>query len=120
MQRREAKSGVKDRKCHRRPNERNDTGENPHRNGLSGVGVGICGFVGLDGGVRSQIRTGLRLDFPANRENNREFCDFGPLGATSVRKATVPQRFPGKFPATINREIIFDNREISHRNREIW
>jgi hypothetical protein len=50
MQRREAKSGVKDRKCHRRPNERNDIGENPHRNGLSRVGVGICGFVGLDGG----------------------------------------------------------------------
>src|SRR5258705_3139277 len=61
MQRREAKSGVKDRKCHRRPNERNDTGENPHRNGLSRVGAGICGFVGLDGGARSQIRTGLRL-----------------------------------------------------------
>jgi hypothetical protein len=59
MQRREAKSGVKDRKCHRRPNERNDTGENPHRNGLSGVGVWICGFVGLDGGVRSHTRTGL-------------------------------------------------------------
>ncbi len=63
MQRREAKSGVKDRKCHRRPNERNDTGENPHRNGLSGVGVWICGFVGLDGGVRSQIRTGLPWTF---------------------------------------------------------
>src|SRR5258705_5187817 len=31
----------------RRPNERNDTGENPHRNGLSRVGAGICGFVGL-------------------------------------------------------------------------
>jgi hypothetical protein len=66
MQRREAKSGVKDRKCHRRPNERNDTGENPHRNGLSGVGVWICGSVGLDGGVRSQIRTGLQAHFPGD------------------------------------------------------
>src|SRR5260221_8499067 len=47
MQRREAKSGLRDRKGHWRPNERNDTGENPHRNGLSGVGVWICGFVGL-------------------------------------------------------------------------
>ncbi len=62
MQRREAKSGGKDRKCHRRPNERNDTGENPHRNGLSRVGAGICGFVGLDGGVRSHVRTGLSPD----------------------------------------------------------
>src|SRR6266403_5788056 len=56
MQRREAKSGGKDRKCHRRPNERNDTGENPHRNGLSRVGAGICGFVGLDGGGRSPAK----------------------------------------------------------------
>ena len=53
------KIGLRDRKCHRRPKEWNDTGENPHRNGLSGVGAGICGFVRLDGGVRSQIRTGL-------------------------------------------------------------
>src|ERR1700682_5115780 len=33
MQRREAKIGLRDRKCHQRPKERNDTGENPHRNG---------------------------------------------------------------------------------------
>jgi hypothetical protein len=59
MQRPEAKIGPRDRNYHRRPNERNDTGENPHKNGLSGVGAGICGFVGLDGGVGSQIRTGL-------------------------------------------------------------
>jgi hypothetical protein len=51
--------GLRDRRRHRRPKERNDTGENPVRNGLSEVGAGICGFVGLDGGVRSQIRTGL-------------------------------------------------------------
>src|SRR4030081_161714 len=44
------KIALRDRKCHRRPKESNDTGENPHRNGLSGVGAGICGFVGLDGG----------------------------------------------------------------------
>ena len=41
MQRREAKIGLRDRKCHRRPKEPNDTGENTHRNGLSGVGAGI-------------------------------------------------------------------------------
>jgi hypothetical protein len=50
MQRREAKIGLRDRKRHRRPKEPNDTGENRHRNGLSRVGAGICGFVGLDGG----------------------------------------------------------------------
>jgi hypothetical protein len=50
MQRREAKIGQRERKRHRRPKERNDTGENPHRNGLSRACAGICGFVGLDGG----------------------------------------------------------------------
>jgi hypothetical protein len=34
MQRREAKIGLRDRKCHRRLKDQNDTGENPHRNGL--------------------------------------------------------------------------------------
>ena len=52
---------MKDRKCHRRPNEPNDTGENPHRNGLSGVGIWICGSVGLDGG-RDRDRTCDPLD----------------------------------------------------------
>jgi hypothetical protein len=31
--------------------------------------------------VRSLIRTGLRLQFPANREINREFCESGLLGS---------------------------------------
>jgi hypothetical protein len=34
----------------------NDTGENTHRNGLSGVGAGICGLVGLDGGGYSRAK----------------------------------------------------------------
>ena len=75
MQRREAKIGLRDRKCHRRPKEPNDTGENTHRNGLSGVGAGICGLVGLDGGVRSRMRTGLRHETRVLREltgQNRE------------------------------------------------
>jgi hypothetical protein len=77
VQRREAKIGRRDRKRHRRPKERNDTGENPQRNGLSGVGAGIYRFVGLDGGVRSQIRTGLHPQFPANREFAGNFADSG-------------------------------------------
>src|SRR6266852_2250746 len=31
------KIGLRDRKCHQRPKERNDTGENPRRNGLFGA-----------------------------------------------------------------------------------
>jgi hypothetical protein len=79
MQRREAKIGLRDRKRHRRGKERNDTGENPRGNGLSGGGTRICSFLELGGGARSQIRTGLRLQFPANREINRELIRFGRL-----------------------------------------
>ena len=50
MQRREAKIGLRERKRHRRPKERNDTDENPHRNGPFGAGREICGLEGLDGG----------------------------------------------------------------------
>jgi hypothetical protein len=41
------------------------------------------------------------------------------LEAKSGRKAAVPQRFPGKIPAKINREIIFPNRENSDPNRKL-
>jgi hypothetical protein len=61
------KIGLRDRKGHRRPKEWNDTGENPHRNGLSRAGAGVCGFLGLDGGVRSRIRTGLHCKFPCSQ-----------------------------------------------------
>src|ERR1039458_10767489 len=61
MQRREAKIGLRDRKCRRRPKAQNDTGENPRRNGLFWLGLEICGLVGLDGG-RDRDRTCDPLD----------------------------------------------------------
>src|SRR5882757_7465453 len=62
------KIGLRDRKYHQRPKERNDTGENPRRNGLFGADPEICGLEGLGGGgSRAQTgdpppshRTGLR------------------------------------------------------------
>jgi hypothetical protein len=47
------------------------------------------------------------------------FTIFGILEVISVRKTPVLQPLFGKFPTQINRENIFDNREISGRNREI-
>jgi hypothetical protein len=38
------KIGLRDRKYHQRPKERNDTGENPRRNGLFGADPEICGL----------------------------------------------------------------------------
>src|ERR1035441_2145844 len=46
-----AEIGLRDRKCHRRLKERNDTCRNPHRNGLFSVGLEICGLERLDGGL---------------------------------------------------------------------
>jgi hypothetical protein len=73
VQRREAKIGRRDRKRHRRPKERNDTGENPQRNGLSGVGAGICRFVGLDGGdYLDQTACSPRRDRTGLRHSSQE------------------------------------------------
>jgi hypothetical protein len=72
-----------------------------------------------DGGVRSQIRTGLHLQFPGNREINREFYDFAASGSDPGTKSRCAATVSSKFPAKINREIIFGNREISDPNREV-
>ena len=53
--------------------EQNDIGENPHRNGRFFVGLEICGLVGLNGGVRSHMRTGLAWILPENRGFFEEF-----------------------------------------------
>src|SRR5258706_5557847 len=59
---------------------------NARRNALFGVVPETFGLRRLDGGVRSQIRTGLHLQFPANREINREFRDSGPSEANFVAR----------------------------------
>src|SRR5258708_34579225 len=60
--------------------------KNPRRNGLFLIGDGFRSSGRLDGGVRSQIRTSLHLQFPANREINREFCDSEPSEANFVAR----------------------------------
>jgi len=88
MQRREAKIGLRDRKRHRRPKERNDAGENTHRNGLFRVGPGIRGSVGLDGGVFSLVRTSLHLKLLLTGKNTGNLSKFsafrGGLPAESL------------------------------------
>jgi hypothetical protein len=66
MQRREAEIRLREHEFHQRPAERNDTGRNPHTNGLFLGGPENCGLVGLDGGVRSHMRTGLHLEMGCN------------------------------------------------------
>ena|SRR6266851_774169 len=79
------KIGLRDRKYHQRPKERNDTGENPHRNGLFGADPEICGLEGLDGGVRSQMRTGLDPELPDKCLFTGYFCELSPVIETCTR-----------------------------------
>ena len=54
--------------------------ENPRRNNLFGVVSETCGLQGLDGGVRSQMRTGLCIENPC----------FATRTAKSSRGFAVP------------------------------
>src|SRR5258708_28150097 len=77
MQRREAKIGLRDRKCLQRRKERNDTNENLHRNGLFGVGAEICGlgrtgwWCAQSDTNRSPLDIRLRTGNLQNSANNR-------------------------------------------------
>jgi len=105
MQRRKAKIGLRDRRCHQRPNGRNDTRENPPRNGLFGVGPGIRGSVGLDGGVRSQIRTRLDRDLPDKWLFAGYFGELVPVIENAPRISAPFQWLTGQFPTNKNRAL---------------
>ena len=49
--------------------------------------------------------------FPDNRENNREFLDFGPFGRFSFLIREQFQLITTKFPTQRNRELFWRNRE---------
>jgi len=102
MQRREAKIGLRDRKCHQRPNERNDTGENPHRNGVFGAGPEICGLEGLDGGD-SRYRTGCP---PPSHRTSLE-----PESGTGVSNAATERQNRPIWPMFAGRD---------HASQRLW
>ena len=87
MQRRGTKNRYQNAQTLAETKIREVSGRKSRGNALFRVAPETRGLQGLGGGVRSQIRTGLRLDFPANRENNREFCDFGPFGSDISAKS---------------------------------
>jgi hypothetical protein len=72
--------------------------QDPPRNGPFSIDDGFRGSGRLDGGVRSQIRTGLRLQFPANRVINREFCDFGRIGGNLLAESHCAAATSRKIP----------------------
>ena len=55
--------------------------------------------------------TSLQTQIPDNRENNREFLDFGPFGRFSFLIREQFQLITTKFPTQRNRELFWRNRE---------
>jgi len=60
----------RDRYSRQRPGTLKIGNKNPRGNGPFSIDDGFRSSGGLDGGVRSHMRTGLHLQFPANREIN--------------------------------------------------
>src|SRR5216684_7927460 len=100
MQRRAAEISLRDRKCHQRPKERNNTDENPHRNGPFGAGREICGLEGLDGG-RDGDRTCDPLPVRAQNYDQKRF----PTMAVSHAIAALEARHETKLFDRIGRRI---------------
>jgi hypothetical protein len=92
------KSALETANVHRDRKSGDDTGEILAENGLFGVVYEMRGLGRLDGGVRSHIRTGLRFQFPANREINRELCDFAAFGGGFLVKSRCAAATFRKIP----------------------
>jgi hypothetical protein len=105
MQRREAEIRLREHEFHQRPAERNDTGRNPHTNGLFSADPKNCGLVGLDGG-RTRARTwdpmiktqkarttGGRRHVATNAQTNR--TSFAP--ETTSPKHNECDQYPTKM-----------------------
>ena len=73
------KSALETANVHRDRKSGDDTGEILAENGLFGVVYEMRGLGRLDGGVRSQIRTGLHLENGALRELTGQICEFWPF-----------------------------------------
>ena len=57
--------------------------------------------------------------FPANRENNREFCQIDPLAAILKADTRENSEACSEIPCATEQGIISADREIWRRNREI-
>ncbi len=79
MQRRQAKIGLRNRKCRQRPKVRNEIDENPGKSGLFLAALKICGLVGLDGG-RDRDRTCDPLDVNEVLSSTAELRALKPEG----------------------------------------
>ena len=53
------------------------------------------------------MRTGLGVKFPANREINREFCDFRPIGAVLVANQRANSISCSEIPYTTEQGIFW-------------
>jgi len=120
MQRREAKIGLRDRKRHRRPKERNDTGgKSPQKRPIPSRRRDLRfrrtgWWCAQSHANRSLLNISL---FSGNLTG--KFAIFRPWRHFYIVEAAVPQRFFTKFPKKINRVKLSDNRDRNRVNSEI-
>jgi hypothetical protein len=72
--------------------------ENPRRNALFGVVPETCGLRRLDGGVRSQLRTGLDPGLPDKWLFTGYFRELLPVIAKSTRIPYVDSKTYKQIP----------------------
>ena len=71
---------------------------NARRNALLDVAPETRGLRRLDGGVRSQIRTGLQPQFPVTGKITGNFAISGLLGSRFSSKDPCAAAVSGRFP----------------------
>ena len=64
-------------------------------------------FAKVRGGGRSRSRTSLHLEFPANREKNREFFDFGLFSGSCVPASPMNSGGLSEIPCATEQGISF-------------
>jgi hypothetical protein len=118
MQRPGAKIAARDRKCPQRQKGRNETVENPRRSGPFPIDDGFFGLGGLDGGVRSHMRTRLRGNSLLTGKLTGNFANSGLQARKLDEIVADNQLLVAKFPKKHNREFFRSNRELRIDNRE--
>lgn len=86
--------------------------------GISGARPQIKLETGLAGWGRSLDRTSLHLNFPANREINREFRRFRLASAISAPSVRANSSTCPEFPTQGNREFFQPSRDSCRGIRE--
>jgi hypothetical protein len=79
----------------------------------------VCLSAGLAGWRRSADRTRLQANSLLTGNLTGNFATSGPEDRISEQETAVLQRFLSQFPTKLNRENIFENRELKNQEQGI-